>query len=81
MIPHNEGIPNESFNLAVDTHWGFYALGTNANPSLKMHYCSACLQAVANLSRLLERANAFNTIPLVRPVHLRSIARGSEGAL
>ena len=58
MIPHKKGIPSESFNLAEDTQWGFYALGKN--PSLKTRYLFACLQARHNLSRLLETSNRFD---------------------
>lgn len=81
MIPHNEGIPSELLSLPAGVQRGFYALGTNTNPSFKKHYCFACLQAGCNLSRLLERAKAFVIPPLVCPVRLRSIVRGSEGVL
>jgi hypothetical protein len=61
MIPHKKGIPSESFNLAEDTQWGFYALGKN--PSLKKRYLFACLQAGHNLSRPTKTSNFFHVSP------------------
>jgi hypothetical protein len=57
MIPQNEGIPEELFSLTADTQRGFYALGMN--PSFIQHYYFACLQALYNLSRLVQTANFF----------------------
>ncbi len=79
MIPQKKGIPQERFSLTADVQGGFYALGKN--PSFMKRYFFACLQAGYNLSRQLERANAFIINPQFTATRLRSIALLFGGAL
>ncbi|MGZ3924724.1 MAG: hypothetical protein ACXVBJ_13210 [Flavisolibacter sp.] len=79
MIPHKKGIPSERIDLPEDVQRGFYALGMN--PSYVKRYLFACLQAVANLARPRESANAFITTPPFNATRWYSHARHDGGYL